>query len=1017
MSVPARGAATEPSTIAAVRVPILPTAAYPGARFATTDLREQVTALWGDPVLREAVALASPVLAVAADGAVAGRAIDAKELLGLRRSLLKYALRATTRCTPFGMFSAVAGIRFGGDGLRLDGPGQRHVRLGQPVVKAVRRRVQKGPECLLASSVSVNPVAREVNGRMVVPFSDTSTEAPNTRTDVRMTAALRCVVDLARTSVAVTLLLKNLQQSFPEAPAPMLERFLTELVSTGVLLPDLAASAFDADPANRLRPFDDVLAALEEVRARYEAVPMGTGRPDLEELLRELEQVCPAQSTQHRVQVDTTIPLAGGLPPELSRVAPELLDALERLSVMAPVSPHLVRHARRFVDVFGDTEVPLMDVLDPVIGIGLPEGYPGSEHSRQPVEPVESDAQSTLFATLLERSRTTEVRRVEITEADLSALDVSYSTATSVDVFLEVEPGADGPVLRLGPTGAAFPAGRSSGRFAADDPLLLEHLRQCAEHDRSSHPGVLLLELDYLPAASGATNVALAPSVLPHRLCVTRGRTGVAEEHTIDDILVGVRDDRFYLRDRQSGRPVLVRRNNLLTPTLFSAPVRFLDEVSDDGLVRPSWSWGSLEGRLAFYPEVVCRGVVLSPARWRVPASVITDGDLVRWAEGLGLPRFLHVGLMDNRLLLDRADESHRDLLLRELSPDHRWVSEARDPEGAGWVRGTLSEGSHMAEVVVSVLRREPVAYDVPVPKPVHDSSAPDRHIPPGGEWCSVHIYARPVHQAQVLEALSAAPALPDGAWFFVRYHDGRDHLRVRVRSGAASLSELAEILVPLRAGRIVSDWSVHPYDRELERYAGSDSLAVFERQWCAESAVIATHAELARLAHGGHDEILDRLSRGLTFVESWLTGWGHQDHELDDLLSCATAGYDIEFHATAPALRKQVRGLRPDGRPETAIAASQHNIVPRVEESRVALLGNFPGHPKLEGRTMRAVTAGGSMAPELMEQMRRYTVELSLLHMWCNRLGFSRQEEFQLCFAARNRVRARIHRVQGEGR
>lgn len=65
----------------------------------------------------------------------------------------------------------------------------------------------------------------------------------------------------------------------------------------------------------------------------------------------------------------------------------------------------------------------------------------------------------------------------------------------------------------------------------------------------------------------------------------------------------------------------------------------------------------------------------------------------------------------------------------------------------------------------------------------------------------------------------------------------------------------------------------------------------------------------------------------------------------------------------------------------------------------------------------MRAVTAGGSMAPELMEQMRRYTVELSLLHMWCNRLGFSRQEEFQLCFAARNRVRARIHRVQGEGR
>ena len=78
------------------------------------ELRTWLVKTWDDPVLREAVACASPSLALRADRVAADPGVAARRVLSAAVALGRYLLRAAGRPTPFGLFAGVAGARFGG---------------------------------------------------------------------------------------------------------------------------------------------------------------------------------------------------------------------------------------------------------------------------------------------------------------------------------------------------------------------------------------------------------------------------------------------------------------------------------------------------------------------------------------------------------------------------------------------------------------------------------------------------------------------------------------------------------------------------------------------------------------------------------------------------------------------------------------------------------------------------------------------------------------------------------------
>jgi hypothetical protein len=72
------------------------------------ELRMWLVKTWENPVLREAVACASPSLALRADRIADGRDVPARQVLSAAVALARYQLRAAGRPTPFGLFAGAS---------------------------------------------------------------------------------------------------------------------------------------------------------------------------------------------------------------------------------------------------------------------------------------------------------------------------------------------------------------------------------------------------------------------------------------------------------------------------------------------------------------------------------------------------------------------------------------------------------------------------------------------------------------------------------------------------------------------------------------------------------------------------------------------------------------------------------------------------------------------------------------------------------------------------------------------
>jgi class I lanthipeptide synthase len=685
---------------------------------------------------------------------------------------------------------------------------------------------------------------------------------------------------------------------------------------------------------------------------------------------------------------------------------------LMRTSLFLPADPELHKHVERFAAVFGETLVPLHLLFDPSKGIGAPAGYPSSPHKTgEWTLTTETEkylhANRRLRATLIERARRSAAQDVSLEAEDLGELPPPLGMwPASYDVFTFLDGDDDGLGITIAPIGVTFPAGKAHGRFAYGDETIHRHLFRMADHEKSARPDVILCEIDYINNRANVNNVAITPSVCDYHLKVTTGDfADVAKQTSISmaDLLVGVDRGRFYLQHAPDGRQVICRTNNLVTPDASADVVRFVEQVSCDGFIRPGWTWGEVAHLVDFLPGVQFGGVTLSAPTWRIPRLAGTpaaqNAQLLRWADDAGLPDYVWVGTLDNRLLLHLRDRLHRDLLAREAAGGVEFVSQARPSQRLGIARDAAGN-RYATEVVFSATAGQ--ARRIPEPRalPRYDLDIEcERTLVPGAQWWYLRIYNTVDRQNELLAALAAAADLSRDNWFYVRYQDPDDHLRVRVR---ADDTDIARLCAALRA--CVDDgtarwFSIDTYIREVERYGGLDSMRIAERLFCHESYFVARNLDLCpppetmRKRPGDNPGVDTRLAPYLRdaaeLVDQYLAALGLSDERVMQLLDFVVSGYREEFEASSPTLRRAVQSLVARSPSEAAYRAG-----------------------KILADSLRADAYGlvDALAAPNVPGQRQLSALQSLLHMFINRIGFTRQREYQVMFLLRAIKLAKTH-------
>lgn len=187
-----------------------------------------------------------------------------------------------------------------------------------------------------------------------------------------------------------------------------------------------------------------------------------------------------------------------------------------------------------------------------------------------------------------------------------------------------------------------------------------------------------------------------------------------------------------------------------------------------------------------------------------------------------------------------------------------------------------------------------------------------DRSLIPGDEWLYYKVYTGPkTADAILVNGIRpvAQQLLRDkiiDQWFFIRYSDPKNHLRVRFKAlGTENIGNVISQMYPYFKSLVDQDlvWKVQidTYHREMERY-GSNTMELSEQLFFHDSTCIADFLDMIE---GDEGEEL-RWLFALRGMDTFLDTFGFLDEEKLNLLDRLKTGFGIEF-GMSRALKKQL--------------------------------------------------------------------------------------------------------------
>jgi thiopeptide-type bacteriocin biosynthesis protein len=236
---------------------------------------------------------------------------------------------------------------------------------------------------------------------------------------------------------------------------------------------------------------------------------------------------------------------------------------------------------------------------------------------------------------------------------------------------------------------------------------------------------------------------------------------------------------------------------------------------------------------------------------------------------------------------------------------------------------------------------------------------------------------------------------------FYIRYHDGRPHVRLRALGITASAAERLRLIIALavedfcrtldsgnasvrHAQQLSVEW--HPYQPEYERYGGIKGVAIAERLFVASSmgaiATISHRSEYSRDAR-----LNDALLAMLLALRAF---WPVTSHAARAAMAYGNgyAAYQTSERVpqgTFSAQQLRTRAGRAIGQIAALWAALEHGAPPP------SALKNYSRSLSATMRALRREWTSDS--DEVFDRRARFIVP-SYMHMMNNRLGISTREE-----------------------
>jgi thiopeptide-type bacteriocin biosynthesis protein len=542
--------------------------------------------------------------------------------------------------------------------------------------------------------------------------------------------------------------------------------------------------------------------------------------------------------------------LVSGQPdPILLRHIKELLTLMGDLAPTSE-SQGLLDFVNKFRKKFEQKEVPIMVALDPELGVGYQDLEQACNTDDEFMDSIANKDKLKTNDVKLDQK----LLRVLLANASGSPESVDIEQFSKYDEsqnrkipnsFSLIYSLCDGNILLESAGGCS--ATSLLGRFTIANYEVYSMARDLAALEAKANPEVLFFDIGYI-SEHHADNINRRRDIYQYQLSLMNYDTST-DPMTLDDLFVSLIGDEVVLRSGSLNKRMIPRLASAYNYQRSDLPVfRFLCDLQSQNLQSVfSVRLPELLPDINYYPRLVFKNVIVSPRSWRVRKDyfVKNPGELGIWLKGQGVGRYVKWGAADQTLWFDLHSEidlivmkvlleKHNEMLLEEASmpKSHSIIDEKKRP----YLGQYIASVTHDQKIYLGLTRQA-----------IKETEFKQKVVPLGQDWLYFEIYAHPGRFDSLLTQkirpfLHVHRRLISG-WFFIRYNEGGDHIRLRLRLRWVKVLQritqaLGKALEQELITGIVSDFCIRTYRREIERY-GVERIFDVENHFSIDSTFV----------------------------------------------------------------------------------------------------------------------------------------------------------------------------------
>ena len=539
---------------------------------------------------------------------------------------------------------------------------------------------------------------------------------------------------------------------------------------------------------------------------------------------------------------------AGGINHQVLRAVPGLVDLLQSA---IPPGEHaaLKQFIKNFTKKFEDKEIPLLQALDPEIGIGYDELEQGglnddfiallnNKKKKEKTDDIKTLLSQKLSSQCFKVGEPVLLNKLPLKPAGkINPLPNSTSLVMSVvDDLVFVD--------QLGGT----TANALSGRFTMASSKVETYCKATAAKEQKANEDILFFDVAYMVETT-VDNINRRKLVYEHQLSILNFDTS-ADPLTLNDIQIAIRGGEIILRSKKLNKCIVPKMASAYNYTRSDLSVfRLLCDLQHHHVQTSlSISLDSLFPNLDYYPRLQYHNIIFNAAKWRVEKQNLIGADRQflsvnacrAYLKERGLNGHFKTGISDQTLCFNTESDSDIAAFLQYMQKqDSVYLEEVVLPVKSAVID---EEGKpYMAQFILNLYHEEKIYHNI---VGQYSRTKVQEIFPPGKEWLYFELFCHQQRADEILVTIIApfvsAHQQYIKSWFFIRYNENGDHIRFRIllndEQDGQKLTSLfvADLDEYLTAG-LVSDIQLKTYKREVNRY-GADLISAVETHFCADS-------------------------------------------------------------------------------------------------------------------------------------------------------------------------------------